>query len=76
MNYGVILASGKGTRVKDNINIPKQFRELNGIPIIVYTIRKFLDTSSFDYIFIAVSEEYFKSIKQIIDKYKCSQLIL
>ena len=69
MNYGVILASGKGTRVKDNINIPKQFRELNGIPIIVYTIRKFLDTSSFDYIFIAVSEEYFKSIKQIIDKY-------
>ena len=69
MNYGVILASGKGKRVKDNINIPKQFRELNGIPIIVYTIRKFLDTSSFDYIFIAVSEEYFKSIKQIIDKY-------
>ena len=69
MNYGVILASGKGTRVKDNINIPKQFRELNGIPIIVYTIRKFLDTSSFDYIFIAVSEEYFKSIEQIIDKY-------
>ena len=34
MNYGVILASGKGKRVKDNINIPKQFRELNGIPII------------------------------------------
>lgn len=69
MNYGVILASGKGKRVKDNINIPKQFRELNGIPIIVYTIRKFLDTSSFNYIFIAVSEEYVNCIKQIIDKY-------
>lgn len=69
MNYGVILASGKGKRVKDNINIPKQFRELNGIPIIVYTIRKFLDTSSFDYVFIAVSEEYVNCIKQIIDKY-------
>ncbi len=69
MNYGVILASGKGKRVKDSINIPKQFRELNSIPIIVYTIRKFIDTSSFDYIFIAVSEGYVNHIKQIINKY-------
>ena len=69
MNYGVILASGKGKRVKDNIDIPKQFREVNNIPIVVYTIRKFLDTCSFDYIFIAVSKEYVDFIKQIINKY-------
>lgn len=69
MNYGVILASGKGKRVKDNIDIPKQYREISNIPIVVYTIRKFFDADSFDYIFVAVAMEYIDYVKQIIGKY-------
>ena len=52
MNYGVILASGKGTRIKDNINLPKQFRKIDDKPIIIYTIQRFLKENLFDSIYL------------------------
>lgn len=69
MNYGVILASGKGKRVKDNINIPKQYRQINNIPIVIYTIKRFININSFDYIFVAVSQNYIDYMKDLINKY-------
>lgn len=38
--HAIIVAGGSGTRMKSEI--PKQFLELNGKPIIVHTIEKFL----------------------------------
>ena len=49
MNYGVILASGGGTRMK-SINIPKQYYEINGIPIFIYTLKRMLQGNLFDVI--------------------------
>ena len=37
--YAIIVAGGSGTRM--NANIPKQFLELNGIPILMHTIKTF-----------------------------------
>lgn len=39
MNIAIIFASGKGTRM--GIEIPKQFLEINGKPILVHTVELF-----------------------------------
>lgn len=41
--YAVIVAGGSGSRMKSEI--PKQFLELNGKPIIIHTIEKFLQSN-------------------------------
>jgi len=43
MNYAVIVAGGKGERM--NSDIPKQFLELDGKPVLYHTVQKFLDFS-------------------------------
>jgi len=57
MNYAIILAAGFGTRIK-NLDIPKQYYKINGIPIIMYTIKKFIDLNCFDYIYLTVDKDY------------------
>lgn len=37
--YALIVAGGKGTRIKSSV--PKQFLELNGLPILMHTINAF-----------------------------------
>lgn len=68
LNYGVILASGTGSRMK-NLSIPKQYYKINNIPIIIYTLRRMLETKLFDKIYIAISKEYIEYMKEIIKKY-------
>lgn len=69
MNYGAILASGRGTRMKNTYSIPKQFVEIEGIPTIIYTIKNMLKINRFDYIYIAVPEEYLEYMNKLINKY-------
>lgn len=69
MVYGALLASGKGTRMKDNVDLPKQFRLLNGIPVIIYTLKNMLKVSEFDMIYLAVSECYLQYMKVILETY-------
>ena len=69
MNYAVILASGKGTRIKDNSKLPKQFRLIQEKPVIIYTLRKFLNIKKFNAIYIAVAKEYVDYTKDLISKY-------
>lgn len=42
--YAIIVAGGKGTRIKSAV--PKQFLELMGKPILMHTIQAFLDYSA------------------------------
>lgn len=62
MIYGSLLAGGSGTRVK-SANIPKQFVEINGRPIIVYTLNSMLKVKRFDRIYIACREDYIDYLK-------------
>ena len=39
MNYAIILAGGKGSRMKSAV--PKQFMELNGKPMVCHSIDTF-----------------------------------
>ena len=68
MNFAVILAGGTGSRM-NNANIPKQFIDLCGEPIIVHTIKKILETEEFDYLYVAVHPEYKKYLEKILDKF-------
>ena len=69
MNYAIILASGKGIRMKDCKNIPKQFREINGKPIIIYTINNLLKVNRFDALYVVVPQDYIDYTKIIINKH-------
>ena len=68
MNYGVILASGSGTRMK-SINVPKQYYEINNKPIIIYTLESMLRVNLFDKIFIAINSEYLDLVNEYLNKF-------
>lgn len=68
MNYGVILASGKGTRIKDGCSLPKQFRKINGVPVIIYTIRNMLKIKRFKKIYLVVPTDFLEYTKVLIDE--------
>lgn len=68
MIFGAILAGGTGSRM-DKHNIPKQFIDLCGKPIIVRTIEKMLEADEFDYLYVAVHPEYKKYLEKILDKF-------
>lgn len=68
MNYAVLLAGGTGSRMK-SIEIPKQYYEIDEIPIIVYTLKTFIKVDCFDYIYIAVNDEFKDYMNSILKKY-------
>lgn len=68
MNYAVILAGGSGNRMK-SINIPKQYHEINGVPIIIYTLKTFIELKCFDYIYIAINPTFTDFMNSILEKY-------
>lgn len=67
MIYAAILAGGVGKRIERH-NIPKQFIDLAGTPIIVLTIREFLKNERFDAIYIAVNKDWKKYLCDIIEQ--------
>lgn len=68
MIYAGILAGGIGSRM-GNVPLPKQFLELDGKPIIIHTIEKFLLTKEFDKIFIATPQKWVSHTKDILNKF-------
>ncbi|MGW27574.1 2-C-methyl-D-erythritol 4-phosphate cytidylyltransferase [Listeria monocytogenes] len=68
MIYSQILAGGKGTRM-GNVSMPKQFLPLNGKPIIVHTVEKFILNTRFDKILISSPKEWMNHAEDNIKKY-------
>ena len=56
MNIAVIFAGGSGQRMKTR-DIPKQFLEIHGKPIIIYTLEHFEKHEQIDAIVIACKED-------------------
>lgn len=54
MIFAAILAGGKGTRV--GTDVPKQFLELNGTPILIHTLNAFINSNLCDKYYISVNE--------------------
>ena len=56
--YALIVAGGKGTRIKSNV--PKQFIELNGKPILLHTVEAFYRYSTSLAVILVLPEDDFE----------------
>ena len=63
----IIFAGGSGARM--GAGVPKQFLEVNGMPIIIHTLENFEDHPQIDEIYIACKEEYIRKLKRMLNKY-------
>lgn len=67
MNTAIVLSGGSGKRM--GTDIPKQYIELNGKPILYYCLKQFED-SFIDNIIIVAAKEYIEFCqKEIVDRY-------
>lgn len=73
MNIAIIFAGGVGKRMKTN-GIPKQFLEINEIPIIIHTLNIFNNTEQIDAIIIACVNTHIDYLKKLIEQYKISKV--
>ena len=73
MNIAVIFAGGSGQRMKTK-DIPKQYLEIHGKPIIIYTLEHFEKHEQIDAIVIACKEDYIDYMKELIYKYRIEKV--
>jgi 2-C-methyl-D-erythritol 4-phosphate cytidylyltransferase len=72
--YALIVAGGKGTRIKSKL--PKQFLELNGLPILMHTINAFFRYSEKIKVILVLPEDDFETWKQLCEKHHFNKPIL
>jgi 2-C-methyl-D-erythritol 4-phosphate cytidylyltransferase len=76
MNVAIVVAAGKGTRLGGNR--PKQFLELDGIPVIVHTLRQFERCREIDQVVVvlaAAETTGFQSLAQQFGLQKLSSVV-
>jgi len=73
MNVGVIFAGGVGRRMNNN-SVPKQFLQLNGKPIIIYTLEVFQNCPDVDAICIASLSSHIDYLKELCSKFGITKL--
>ena len=64
MIFGLILAGGIGSRM--GADMPKQYLEIGGKPIIVHTLEHFLEYENFEKIIVLCPKEWIGYTKDII----------
>ena len=72
MVTALLLAGGVGSRVGDSV--PKQFLQINGIPVIVYTMSAFQKNENVDDIVVICLEGWEKQVEQYSKDYKITKL--
>ena len=68
MNIAVIFAGGAGKRMNSK-DIPKQFLDLFGKPIIIRTLEHFGNNAQTDAVVIACLEEYIQYLSDLLKRY-------
>ena len=68
MNFAIILSGGIGSRMRTD-GFPKQYIEINGKPILLYTLEKFEKTNCVDKIVIVADDKWHSNIKNWILKF-------
>ena len=72
MNVPIILAGGVGSRL--GADRPKQFVEILGKPILVYTIEIFQNHPKIDAIEVVCVESHIDYLKELVDKYNLTKV--
>lgn len=73
MNIAVIFAGGSGTRMHAKSR-PKQFLELNGKPIIIYTLELFDNHPEIDAIVVSCIKEWIPFLEKMLRKFEISKV--
>lgn len=73
MNIAIIFASGKGKRM--GTDIPKQFLEINGKPILIHTVEIFQFHKDIDKIYISTLKEYIPYVRKLVNIYNLNKVV-
>lgn len=73
MNIAIIFAGGTGQRMNTK-SLPKQFLELHGKPIIIYTLEHFENHKLIDGIIVVCVEGWIDYCKDLIKKFNISKV--
>lgn len=73
MNIAIIFAGGTGKRMNTKSR-PKQFLELHGKPIIIYTIEHFSQHEDIDGIVIVCVKEWIDYCQNLVDKFNINKV--
>lgn len=73
-SIAVIFAGGSGTRMNTKAK-PKQFLELHGKPIIIYTLELFNNHPEIDEIIVACVEEWIFYLKKLLHKFEIDKVV-
>ena len=71
-NYVILLAGGVGKRMDSKI--PKQFLEVDGKPIIIYTLENFQRNPQIEKIVVVCIKEWINQLQDLIDKYAITKV--
>ena len=74
MNIALIFAGGTGTRMNTKSK-PKQFLELHGKPIIIYTLEKFENHQQIDSIIVVSLKSWIPYLNNLIEKYNIKKVV-
>ena len=72
-NIAIIFAGGTGKRMNTKSK-PKQFLELHGKPILVYTLEEFNHHPDIDGIVLVILESWIGDCKDLIEKFRLSKV--
>lgn len=73
MNIAIIFAGGTGERMSTKTK-PKQFLELHGKPILVYTLEQFQNHKEIDAIILVSLESWINYCEELVDKYRLTKV--
>ena len=76
MNVAAIFAGGNGTRMSGGrpSDTPKQFLEIDGVPVIIHTIRHFEEHPEIDGIVIACISGWEEYLRKLLEKYRITKV--
>ncbi len=73
--FAIVTAAGSGSRFSSGKeNLPKQFLNLKGLPVILYSLLVFQKNKHIDELFISAAPKYFDLIHKIAVKNKITKL--
>ena len=74
MNYAIVLAGGIGARFGDG-STPKQYIELNGMPLMMYSLKTAEFNHNIDAVCVVAAKQYWDLISEWIKEFKISKVI-
>lgn len=72
MNLAIIVAAGSGTRF--GADVPKQFLEIGGKPILIHTLERFNQCAEIDEIVLVLAENEIENFQKTLKKFNLEKV--